>query len=155
MHSSPGRQVRDSPMPPLFLKSISKFDVKEWCQYKEFANLEELRTVCSVPVSWEKGNYNTKWLALLSQKEIFAAPVNHFMFYFSLHQQTYYTLSKSNHRVSQHQYCLPNPRLQKNKLFTKLNSLNLYVYAFFLLVCHLKVTKVDQYKSSQDIIMPA
>lgn len=54
MHSSPGRQVRDSPMPPLFLKSISKFGVKEWCQYKEFTNLEELRTVCSVPVSWER-----------------------------------------------------------------------------------------------------
>lgn len=54
MHSSPGRQVRDSPMLPLFLKSISKFGIKEWYQYKEFTNLEELRTVCSVPVNWER-----------------------------------------------------------------------------------------------------
>ena len=32
-------------------KSISKPGVKECCQYKEFTNLDELRIVCSVPVS--------------------------------------------------------------------------------------------------------
>lgn len=56
------------------------------------------------------------------------------MFYFWLHYQTYNILPKSNHGVSQQiNNILQNPDSKQNRLFTKLNSISLYVYAFYLL----------------------